>query len=334
MISLRLAFLVGLGIVFFLGKWDEGETFALVVYYLLGASFYVINIPLRTAFVQELYYDRDYSRVNSILEIENQAAAVAIGAVAIIAMEAFGIGPILLLNALALFLSVVLIEMIKFHRQVRKSKSPDVLRELQDGIAILRRNSDLRLLLLVSTLPYVVVILYSYLHPVSLGALEGASGSDYATVKILFALGAIVAGWSLMAIPAMSSHLPQAIFWCVCLFVATAAAQAAWPIKPVFFVIGALFGAFNSASRIFRQTLLMNSVPAEEIGRVGAFLQFWIMALRAITLAAATGIVAHFGYKPALWFATLIPLFGCIALIISRRARSSLTQSQTKEKSL
>ena len=83
MISLRLAFLVGLGIVFFLGKWDEGETFALVVYYLLGASFYVINIPLRTAFVQELYYDRDYSRVNSILEIENQAAAVAIGAVAI-----------------------------------------------------------------------------------------------------------------------------------------------------------------------------------------------------------------------------------------------------------
>lgn len=331
MISLRLAFLAGLGIVYVLGKWDESGTLSLIFYYLLGASFYVINIPLRTAFVQELYYGRDYARVNSILEIENQAAAVAIGAVAIVALETFGIDPILLLNALALSLSVGLIEMINYRQQTRENDRRDILGDLVEGFAVLRQNSDLSLLLLVATLPYIIVILYSYLHPVSLGALDGTSGSDYATVEILFALGAIVAGWSLMAIPVSDARLPQAICWGVGLFALVAAAQAVWPVKPMFFIIGALFGALNSATRIFRQTLLMKSVSVEEIGRVGSFLQFWIMILRAITLAIATGIVAQFGYKPALWFAALVPLLGWAVIVFRGHRRPSLVKIHTKE---
>ena len=179
-----------------------------------------------------------------------------------------------------------------------------------------------------STLPYVVVILYSYLHPVALGALDGASGADYAIVEILFAIGAMAAGWMLVVLPVSVQWLPRAIFWSVGLFSLVAMFQALLPVKLAFFAIGMLFGAFNSITRILRQTLLMRSMAPAEIGRIGAFLQSWIMILRAITLAAATGLVAEVSVSSALWLAALIPLLGWVCLLLQGcRAVFPLTSS-------
>ena len=328
MVYLRLFFLIGLGIVYYLYVRADSETIGLILYYLLGASFYVVNIPLRTAFVQELYYDRDYSRVNSILEIENQAAAVAIGAIAIIAMQTFGLGPILILNAFALALAIWMLDSIFYTRQITSGTRLRATEELIEGFAIMKRRPALSLVLLVSTLPYVVVILYSYLHPVALGALDGASGADYAIVEILFAIGAMAAGWMLVVLPVSVQWLPRAIFWSVGLFSLIAMFQALLPVKLAFFAIGMLFGAFNSITRILRQTLLMRSMAPAEIGRIGAFLQSWIMILRAITLAAATGLVAEVSVSSALWLAALIPLLGWVCLLLQGcRAVFPLTSS-------
>lgn len=331
MIALRFVFLVGLGVVYFLHGSGGGETIALIIYYLLGASFYVVNIPLRTAFVQELYFERDYARVNSILEIENQAAAVAIGAIAIIAMETFGLGPILILNAIALALAILMLEAITYTRHIASGIRAGAIEELIEGFAIMKRRPALSLILLAATLPYVVVILYSYLHPVALGALDGASGADYATVEILFAIGAMAAGWALVVLPVSIQRLPNAITWCVGLFALVAMMQALLPVKLAFFAIGALFGALSSISRILRQTLLMRSMAPTDIGRVGAFLQSWIMILRAITLAVATGLIAKVSVSSALWFAALIPLLGWIALLRQRCTSLFPLTSSSKE---
>ena len=328
MIAIRLIFVVGLLIVLLLHRSGGGQTYALVLYYLLGASFYVVNIPLRTAFVQELYFDRDYARVNSVLEIENQAAAVAIGAIAIIAMEKFGLTPILLLNGFALAIAIGLIEAIKYTRKTLPVTRTNAVKEMAEGLAFLKGRPLVSGLLLVATLPYVIVILYSYLHPVALGALDGASGADYATVEILFAIGAMAAGWALVVVPISVRRLPSAITWCVGLFALTALVQALVPFKLAFFAIGALFGALNSVARILRQTLLMRTMAPNQIGRVGAFLQSWIMALRALTLAVATGLVAQANIVTALWFAALVPLVGW-AMLRLRSNRNLVTLTAT-----
>ena len=93
MIFIRLFFILCL-IGILIAKYvtpELGLSALLISYYVLGASFYAVNIPVRSAFVKELFGNEAYARVNSILEIENQVAAVVTGLAAILVLDRFGL---------------------------------------------------------------------------------------------------------------------------------------------------------------------------------------------------------------------------------------------------
>lgn len=314
MIGLRITFIAGLGGVFFLSASGSGTTAALILYYILGATFYAINIPLRTAFVQELYEGGAYARVNSILEIENQVAAVVTGMVAILLIERCGLPVLAIGNAVLLLIAILCIAFIRHQDREPRAVRGTPLQDIRDGFAIIRRDVSLSVVLLVATLPYVVVILYTYLHPIALSQLLALGGDQYALVEVLFAIGAIVGGAALLRRDVAADRIVPLIRGLIGLFALVAVAQAIFPIHGAFLLIAVLFGLLNAAVRILRQTLLMERAAPHEIGRIGAFLQSWIMLMRALFLGLLALTVAGVGIVPALWVAAVLPALGWFAL--------------------
>ena len=314
MIGLRAAFIAGLAAVLFLALIDVPREVALVLYYVMGAAFYAINIPLRTAFVQELYDGSAYRRVNSILEIENQVAAVITGGVAILLMERVGLPMIVVLNIGCLAVAILCIAAITHTANAALMVRKNPVQDIRDGIAIMMRERRLSIVLMVASLPYVTVILYTYLHPVALSQLLSLSGDVYALVEVFFAAGAILGGWAILTVTIPAHRLEATIRVLVGLFASVAIVQALLPTKAAFLTVAILFGLLNAVIRILRQTVLMDRAAPAEIGRIGAFLQCWIMTLRAIFLGALTALVAGVGVVPALWLAALLPFAGWLVL--------------------
>lgn len=314
MVLLRLAFIAGLGVVVVLSSILPGSVTPLILYYLLGAAFYAINIPLRTAFVQELYSGGEYAQVNSILEVENQVAAVLTGALAILLIDRVGLTMLALANALVLVPAIICIVLIKHEAVAPKILRGSPLKDIKAGFAIMKRNARLSVVLLVATLPYVVVILYTYLHPVALSQLLNLGGDQYALVEVLFAVGSIIGGGVLLSRNIVNTRIVPLIQMLVGFFGLVAVVQAILPAHAAFLAIAVLFGLLNAAVRILRQTLLMQEVEPHEIGRVGAFIQSWIMLMRALFLGLTVATIAVFGIVPALWVAASLPLIGWLAM--------------------
>ena len=261
MVRLRIAFIAGLAAVVVLNVLFPGSLTALILYYLLGAAFYAINIPLRTAFVQELYAGSQYARVNSILEIENQVAAVITGALAILLIDRVGMTVLAAGNAVLLVGAILCIALIRHETTTPSVVRRSPLRDIRDGFAIMQRNVRLSVVLLVATLPYVVVILYTYLHPVALSQLLNLGGDSYALVEVLFAIGAIIGGAAFLSWKVAGTRIVSVIQMLVGLFALTAIMQAILPFQSAFLVIAVLFGLLNAAVRILRCWLSLKSDP-------------------------------------------------------------------------
>ena len=307
MVALRVVFLIGLCTVYFLHHAEDidNQTFSLVVYYCLGATFYAFNIPLRGAFVQELFHGSVYLEVNSILEIENQVAAVLTGVCAIFLVENYGIDYLLILNASAYFLAIICISLIDVPVAAHRPEKGSVAASFAEGIGIAISRPRLSMMLMAASVPYIVVILYTVLHPVALSRLSDASSSTYALVEMLFAVGAI-AGGMILGKTAKFFHSPQKVLTkALMAFAVVAVLQAFFPGYWGFVLLAAAFGFWNAVVRILRQSLLMEQVSVGEVGRLGALLQSYIMFMRALTLYVASAIISGAGVNYAILFAAL-----------------------------
>ncbi|EPJ53937.1 MAG: hypothetical protein OFPI_08650 [Osedax symbiont Rs2] len=327
MIGLRLAFVLGLALVYAIFAFGDQVNAALIVYYCLGAVFYAFNVPLRTAYVQELFSGDEYVRINSILEVENQVAAVSTGALAILVMEYLGLSIIIFGNLLCYIIAVFCIARIKYPTKKLSIKTQSVIQSFREGLQILKRKPILTLMLLVSSIPYVVIIMYTVLHPIALSQLPQASGSTYAVVELLFGLGAILGGWVIISSRFKTANTEQSLLYALGLFLMVVSLQALFPSYWGFILLASAFGLSNSVVRILRQTLLMQQTTAAEIGRVGALLQGWIMLMRALCLFVLTLIISTLGVLGAIYFTLFI---AAAALLVFLPAYLKIHQAMTQ----
>jgi MFS family permease len=285
MLLLRGVFIVGLGLVLLTSAVESETDWSLILYYILGSAFYAINIPIRSAYVQELFHDSDYGRLNAILEVENQAAAVVTGMIAIFAIAHYGLTTIIVANVIFYVLAMICILAIRPPRTPSSQAAMSYLESLKAGVLIATHRPGLSLMLVAASMPYVVVILFTVLHPIALSGLEGTTGSTYALVEALFAVGAIFAGLcvaTLIDVFGGETSYQVSLF----LFAAIVVLQAFFPTYWGFLILAFGLGVGNALARILRQTLLMSGFQPHEAGRMAAFLQSIIMLMRAAFMLA------------------------------------------------
>ena len=96
------------------------------------------------------------------------------------------------------------------------------------------------------------------------------------------------------------------------LFLLVTLLQALFPNYWGFILLASAFGFSNCVVRILRQTLLMQQTTADEIGRVSALLQGWIMLMRALCLFVMTLIISVSGVLAAIYFTIFISLLALV----------------------
>lgn len=127
-----------------------------------------MNIPLRSAFVKELFDENTFASINAILEIENQVAAVVTGLATILIAEKFGLGSLALLNIICLPLAAGSLLSIWQAGAAAQVDQRPMRASLVHGLLLLVARPSLLTLMAVASLPYVAVILYTVIHPVAL----------------------------------------------------------------------------------------------------------------------------------------------------------------------
>lgn len=323
MVLIRLVFGLCLAGIMLLGHLKNGpaDNFLLILYYIFGAVFYAVNIPLRSAFVKELFDENSFAKINAILEIENQVAAVVTGLAAILIVEKFGLGSLALLNIICLLLAAGSLLSIRQAGAAAQLDQRPMRASLVDGLRLLVARPTLLTLMAATSLPYVVVILYTVIHPVALASFTGATGQTYAVVELLFAVGAIAGGYVVATIALSGRTMEQSLVMMIWMFALIALLQLIFQSVAGFIVLAGAFGFWNAVIRIMRQTLLMTSFQPDEVGRISSFLQSWIMFMRSCGLAIVSVALAggpHWGVLVAALFACAAP-----ALIVAVKFRLS-----------
>lgn len=319
MIIIRLGFIFGLIVIFISIKTHPSPNnyYPLLGYYALGSLFYAINVPLRTAFVQELFSEHEYVRVNSILEIENQIAAVLTGALAVLAIKKYGMGVIVIMNILLYMLALIAIILIKYTQKELNVRRLKFVSSLHEGIKIAKEYPYVSIVLMACVIPYVVIILYTVIHPIALSLMPNVGGESYALLELLFGLGAIISGVFLLSDYPKKFTTTELLIISMSSFLIITIVQLMIPSYWGFLIIAIAFGFSNSFVRVVRQSYLMENINNKRIGRIGTLLQSWIMFLRSTSLAILTYILSEEGIIGAIALTVTISVIALVTLFIA-----------------
>lgn len=283
--------------------------YILAVYYFLSSLFYAINIPTRNAFFKELFSDYDFHKVNSIMEVENQIVSIIIGVLAVLLISNIDFNYFLILNIVCYFVAVYSLHLVKYKVAIGSTDQSIsvsiIMSELLESSMHMLKRPVYSIIMISSVIPYVCVILFSYLYPVFLSDYLNKSGESFAIVEMIFAGGAASAG-VLLPYLVKNTAYARAVLGFMVLFATGIILQAILPNYLATMILAALLGFGNSAVRIVRFSLMMDLTDHRFIGRVGAVLQSITMAIRAICFSLLTIIVTNVGVIAGLYFVAFL----------------------------
>lgn len=263
-----------------------------------------VHYPTLYAFAQEITERQDYSRTNSLIEVQGQATrmfASAVGALLLAGTEGKGVtlaemipfrvekwtlSEIFLLDAGAYVLAFLLIQGIRYTPTVPPKVDKGPLKErFRTGLRFLRANPLIFLFGNASYMIFVFVIVQAFfLMPVYVDDHLGLAADVYAVGEVLFAMGALVAGLTIRWVIRRWNTLPAvvaAMGLTVLVFYLCAVTRSLF----IFLLFNTVLGITNSGVRVMRITYLFDHVPNWVIGRSNSVFQAINTLLRSIFTA-------------------------------------------------
>jgi DHA3 family macrolide efflux protein-like MFS transporter len=305
-LGLNIAGFIGLSSVaatgFILG--DVPEPLILAV---LGLTVFIFNIhyPTLYAFGQEITEPKHYGRTNSLLEVQGQTTSMIAGAFAAFLLEGTGHGgiksiipfdvqpwslkEIFLLDACTYAIAFTLILFIKYRPSQPKKIDTSSFRErFVGGILFLKRNSPLAWFGLASHTVFLILIVQAFfLMSMYVDNHLGQQGVVYASGEILYAGGAILAGFFIRKIFTRINAVAAIIILMV-LSVGILYMMAFTQLLSTFFAFCLIMGLCNSGIRILRITFLFQQIPNHIIGRTNSIFNSFNIFMRVVLLLIFT----------------------------------------------
>ncbi|SFS53647.1 MFS transporter [Marininema halotolerans] len=277
--------------------------------------YYTIHYPTQFAFVQLLVSPKQYTSVNSVLEVQGQAGAMISGGLSVWLIEIWELSTILFVDAMTFGISFLMILLISFKEaNSGEGKRITWLKDMKEGFQWLRHQPKLTFFLLFALFPFLGVMAGNYLNPIFVQHTLGDGASTLAGGEMVYAVGAVLAGFSLpFFIRRMTTR--RIIRWMVVIFAIATWGIAWFPITFVFLAMELFQGLGNAGTRIARNTLIMEWVPNAMIGRVHSFLNGIGYLLRMLILGSFTQVVVVRGASYAYMMLAVLMTFAAIAVL-------------------
>lgn len=301
--------------------------------------FFNIHYPALYAFGQEITEPKDYGRINSLFEIQNQATKVFSGATAAVlisgtvayeainvlgfdvtlpyAIEAWDLHAIFAFDAFTYFLAMVLIWRINYvPTEKKKVERGRVLDRLQAGFRYFRQHPLVFKYglfthsLFAFVLVQILVVLPQYVNQWM------ASGPDlFASGQAYYAVGALTAGVATRRIFRRTNNIASVI---ILMFLAGTVFLylSLGRVTLLFYTCLFLTGITNAGTRIIRVTFLFNQIPNHVIGRTNSVFTVINLVVRSVLIGVfslpyfMSGTTVRFAYMFGGFFvlASAVPL--------------------------
>lgn len=300
----------------------------LMTVYFCGMLYYTLHYPAKFPFVQQIFDRAHYQSLMGLMEVQGQTAMMIAGGLGGWMTDHVPLWIILLIDASTYATSFVLMATLPYQATHVPARTPGpagtpapashLWRSVIDGWHWLRARPRLGWFFTCSLMPFIVVMVGNYLFPIFVAETLHAGAALFGAGEIVFALGAIAAGFFLPRLLHRSSA-ETTIPLTMLVFIAGLVVLLSLRQPAFYLLAGALLGFGNAGSRVARSALMLHLVPNAVMGRVTVFFNLLDRLLRT-ALVSAMAIIDTQG-PPAGYLVLLaltIVAFG--GLLATRRA--------------
>jgi MFS family permease len=313
--------LINIGVAAFIGTYATSQ---LILLFLTASLYFNFYFPTLTAFSQEIFHRSMFKRLNGVLEVQNQTAAIASGGIAGVVLGFVDYSYIFLFDALTFVACFLLILSIRYESVLEPVNSAQrglkaFFGNVNEGISYLKDRPMFAVFLLCALAPFIVIMVTNYITPVFVSDTLDASAKIFGVGEMTYAVGAVVAG---IAVPFVFHKLNehQSVLLTLCLFSGGVLAIALFPSVPVFIAAYLFLGFGNAGTRIARKTMMMELIPNRLIGRVTTFLQSVGLLIRIILIGSFTLMITRVGAVTAWWVLFFFMAAAITGIFLSKKS--------------
>lgn len=306
-------------------------TWQLVVVYFCGMFYYTLHYPAKFAFVQQIFPREHYQSLTSMMEIQGQTASMLAGGLASVLIERVDLSTILLVDAASYAVSFVLLSGIPYvathqHGRDPAAAAPNAWRAVGEAWTWFRARPALAVFLLCSFVPFLGIMVGNYLFPIYVSHTLHASPGVYGRGEMIFALGAIAAGFAVPHLTARYNHARTTVALAG-VFLAGMALLVIWPRILPFYAALLLLGLGNAGVRVARNVIVLESVPNALMGRVHVFFLVFERSLRTLLILLMTLLVDTRGAPFCFGILLLVTLAALYAMARTRPAVEAIPRA-------
>jgi len=278
------------------------ETWQLITVYFGGYLYSAVHYPTQFAFTQEIFSRDQYKALNSVMEVQNQTATMVAGGLASLLIGRVDFSWILLVDALTYLIGFALFFLIPYQRSAESSTAARTDRKqsmwsnIGEGFEYLKEKPLLTIFFICAFMPFIAVMTANYLNPVYISSVLQGSAAMLGISDMIYAIGAILAGLTIPLLVQRFGSYGTVVITFISFGVSVLVIYA-FPVIGVFMAMRVLNGWGNAGTRVARNTIMMEMVPNQVMGRVNSFFNAASLGLRVLLIATATQIIAFSGAK-------------------------------------
>ncbi|QOR67275.1 MFS transporter [Cytobacillus suaedae] len=287
--------IIGFGMVGAFAFWGlvgyNYETWHLLIIFGSGSLYYTLFYPTLFAFNQEIFEKNQYKELNGVMEVQGQLSTVLSGGVASLLVTKIDLKWILLVDALTFLGAFLLILSIPYSRMKFEQITQPFLTKMLGGYHYMKKQPVLFWFLLASFMPFIGIMVTNYVFPIYVEDILKADASVFGTHSMIYGIGAVLAG---IFIPILLSKVETrlSIVLTVALFTISITMFIFFPYIPVFYLLTVFIAFGNAGTRVARNSLMMDIIPNDKIGRVDSLFRVIGYGMRIVLLSIFTSAIS------------------------------------------
>lgn len=267
------------------------STWHFLILFGTGSLYYALFYPTMFAFNQEVFDKSQYQALNGIMEVQGQLSAVLAGALASLVVGKIDFGYILAFDGLTYLGAFLFIMKIPYVQTQTASNKESFWKKLGEGFHYMKQQPALFFFFAAAFMPFIGVMATNYIFPIYVKDVLSADAEVFSLQGMFYGIGAVAAG--LMA-PLMLRKFgnEKSIVITVFIYTLGMVLHIFFPVISIFYFLAMLLAFGNAGTRVARNTLMMELVPNEKIGRVNSLFKIMELSCRIALLTAFTKVVA------------------------------------------
>lgn len=270
-----------------------------------------------SGWTQNIFHKSQYNKVNSILEVQGQAALMLSAGLTALLVGKITIEYILFFNIITYLLAMFFYSKLPKEKELnnvmltnhRKNPIKSTYKDFLYSLQFIKSNKSLIVFLFITTIPGIIILVGNYLNPIFIYTFLNEAPSIQGASSVIFAIGAMFGGIFPLYLLKKRDHY-TAIKITNIIFLFSFILIALFPLTGIFLASRILAGLSNSATRVLRKDVLFTTIPNHLIGRINTILNSIGLITRLILISSFGFVIAQnniiYGYY-------LI----CILLVIS-----------------